>query len=555
MNNQETNKKFLPLWILKVLYRYSDKYNPLTQEDIMQKLYEDYDIMAERKAIGRNLDRLKAEGYDIIFVKGKGNYINRDFTNGELRFIIDNIIASKYILPNRAADLVERIARLGTPTFNRQIKSLDYSKRQCSEGSNILYWVDMITTAMAENKHISFHYCKFDSSFTRQQSIDPIIVTPLKLMIEDGKYFLIGFENASNRTVAFRLDKICSLKILDLKGEAPSDLSKADNNTNMYDVDLKVDKNLLDDLFDVFGNRIYDHRAAGCEVYIKLKANELEIIQFVIANEAKVKILAPESLKIKMRDIGKSILEHYQNEDEYTSCIEEAMRTGELNVFQVKLKGKIEKEKFDKLQAAHFFCNDLTDIGFIRNYKDITSLAIVENPLVDISPIKELTGLEYLHIQGCTMVKDYSVIYELPNLSDLVLDEQTAEKINLEKLKELNPELNIEIKDDYSVQRIKQIEGYPHNVIHAIFGDGCEISGDKGEIEQTLNILVDHSFTQEERDIFHSLYRIGLSYDTIVKKMGIMPTSVMHAEAAILAKLRHPSSSKKLSKFITFEEH
>lgn len=52
-------KKLLIIRIMQILEYYSDVNHPLTQEDIINKLYEDYGIEAERKAIGRNIALLQ----------------------------------------------------------------------------------------------------------------------------------------------------------------------------------------------------------------------------------------------------------------------------------------------------------------------------------------------------------------------------------------------------------------------------------------------------------------------------------------------------------------
>ena len=44
-------KKLLIIRILQILEYYSDVNHPLTQEEIIKKLYDDYGIEAERKAI------------------------------------------------------------------------------------------------------------------------------------------------------------------------------------------------------------------------------------------------------------------------------------------------------------------------------------------------------------------------------------------------------------------------------------------------------------------------------------------------------------------------
>lgn len=57
-NNLEA-KKLLIIRIMQILEYYSDANHPLTQEEIIKKLYDDYGIDAERKAIGRNVALLQ----------------------------------------------------------------------------------------------------------------------------------------------------------------------------------------------------------------------------------------------------------------------------------------------------------------------------------------------------------------------------------------------------------------------------------------------------------------------------------------------------------------
>ena len=58
-------KKLALLRILQILERYSDSDHPLTQEEILKLLDEDYGIVIERKAVGRNISLLKEAGFDI----------------------------------------------------------------------------------------------------------------------------------------------------------------------------------------------------------------------------------------------------------------------------------------------------------------------------------------------------------------------------------------------------------------------------------------------------------------------------------------------------------
>ena len=55
MADSSEAKKLLIVRIMQILEYYSDVNHPLTQEQIIKKLYDDYGIEAERKAIGSKI--------------------------------------------------------------------------------------------------------------------------------------------------------------------------------------------------------------------------------------------------------------------------------------------------------------------------------------------------------------------------------------------------------------------------------------------------------------------------------------------------------------------
>lgn len=59
-------KKLLILRIYRILEEYSDAEHPLTQARILDILYRDYGVEAERKAVGRNISYLAEAGFDIV---------------------------------------------------------------------------------------------------------------------------------------------------------------------------------------------------------------------------------------------------------------------------------------------------------------------------------------------------------------------------------------------------------------------------------------------------------------------------------------------------------
>ena len=77
-------KKMALMRILEILHENTDPDHPVTQEEIIRRLRDDYGIELKRKAVGDDLAVLKDAGYDIVST-GSGSYLNsREFEDPEL---------------------------------------------------------------------------------------------------------------------------------------------------------------------------------------------------------------------------------------------------------------------------------------------------------------------------------------------------------------------------------------------------------------------------------------------------------------------------------------
>ena len=140
-------KKLLIMNILDILRKYTDEDHRLSQKEIADILKNEYGMKAERRAIRRNLMNLMDCGYDIEYSEtirkvpardkksGKvlrdnetGNpvmeeselwsdfYLKREFTNGELRLLIDGLLFSQHIPYSQCKELIEKAPSLDTLT-------------------------------------------------------------------------------------------------------------------------------------------------------------------------------------------------------------------------------------------------------------------------------------------------------------------------------------------------------------------------------------------------------------------------------------------------------
>ena len=125
-------KKMLILNILDILKIHTDESHTLNQTDIINKLESDYYMKADRKAVKRNIDDLIDAGFNIEYKETPRKttnpatktaedttirsdyYLEHDFTDSELRLLVDSLLFSTHLPYNQCRDLVEKLERLSS---------------------------------------------------------------------------------------------------------------------------------------------------------------------------------------------------------------------------------------------------------------------------------------------------------------------------------------------------------------------------------------------------------------------------------------------------------
>lgn len=135
-------KKMLIINILDILKKYSDEDHRLSQKEIADILKTEYSMNVERKSIKRNLMDLIDFGYEIEYSesvrmipnKSTGKleesyvlsdfYLVRDFTNSELRLLIDSLLFSKHIPYSQRKELIGKLEGLSNQYFKSLVKHI-----------------------------------------------------------------------------------------------------------------------------------------------------------------------------------------------------------------------------------------------------------------------------------------------------------------------------------------------------------------------------------------------------------------------------------------------
>ena len=268
----EYQNKFRPLYILKILERYTDENHQLTTNEIVELLKENYDITTHRTTIPADMKLFVDFGIDVITVKSSQNkyYIgSRRFEIPELKLLIDAVQSSKFITAKKSEMLVKKLMDMASinqaETLNRNIVS---DKRIKPSNEKIYYIVDALNDAINRKKKVSFLYFDYlpDKKKRIKNGGKPYVISPYSLAWNGDYYYLIGYCDERKKIVTFRVDRIDKNPVVSDESitEAPSgfDLIEYTNQVfQMFDgeeetVELRCDNELMKNIIDRFGQDV-----------------------------------------------------------------------------------------------------------------------------------------------------------------------------------------------------------------------------------------------------------------------------------------------------------
>ena len=106
------NNKSRILYILKILYEYTDEENTMSITEIIEML-EKQGIVAHRRTIMSDIESIEESGVDVITIKSTQNRYfigNRHFELAEVKLLIDAVESSKLITQKKSTELI-RVVR------------------------------------------------------------------------------------------------------------------------------------------------------------------------------------------------------------------------------------------------------------------------------------------------------------------------------------------------------------------------------------------------------------------------------------------------------------
>ena len=321
------NKKSSLILILKVLEEYTDEDHLLTQQQIIDKISQLYNIDLERKSVSNSISLLIELGYDIVSIPRKGYcLLSRLFDDSEITFLIDAIFSSKSISGKQAEQLANKCSSI-LSKYKRKNYSYLYKSEEINRTDNkyVFLTIEIISEAIKNKKCISFQYLSYDEDCKLNYRYNgyKYIVSPYYLINNFGRYYLICHRKKYNKIINFRIDYIKNVEMID---KEYIDIKTLDEYNNGFSI-----SNYLNDHIYVFGGEIIKAKflinnsssisyivdwfkdnakiyKENNNIYAEIKCNENALYYWYMQYNEHFNIVEPNTLIERVKKSAESIL-------------------------------------------------------------------------------------------------------------------------------------------------------------------------------------------------------------------------------------------------------
>lgn len=324
MNSLES-KKLALIRILEIFKRYSDESHPLTQEEIICRLKNDYGITIERKAVSRNFSLLREAGYEINS-SPRGSYLEtREFEDSEIKLLIDSVLSSKYITPKQTIGLIDKLSHLSNVYFKSLIKNTcTVNEWNKTDNQEVFYNIDTINEAIGLDKKITFDYNKYGKD-KKLHKISKHKVSPYQLILHNQKYYLLAKSDGCDSISYFRLDRITKIKVDNESLYRLSQVKRYERGINYNQlatqpyldisnderVEMIVDPSILDEIIDTYGKEVQISDTGSGKYTVFLKSSAASMEHYAMQYVDSIEIVKPQELRERIKESLKNGLRRY----------------------------------------------------------------------------------------------------------------------------------------------------------------------------------------------------------------------------------------------------
>lgn len=256
-NRKPESSRLNIFYIIQVLSEYSDQENPLSAQEIANKVNKEFSYLNEsgevismdtvKRTLGELTDKIFASGMDYFggmqrygfwihtMMRDKKGYVpyhsrenqqspkkyyylEHELQEAEITTLKDAVEAYCYFSEEDTAGIVGKLLRFA-PQKMKCTRYLDRGSQERDEDSQLLMNIDDLARIIRERKGARITYCSYgiDKKLAPRPGY-PKVVEPMGLMWSNGYYYLLAYsQKYKDEIMNLRIDRITEIEATELE--------------------------------------------------------------------------------------------------------------------------------------------------------------------------------------------------------------------------------------------------------------------------------------------------------------------------------------------------
>jgi len=302
-------KKALSLCILRVLEQHASEQDPLSTRRIIEYLKDDFGMIAERKAVGRNLILLTEMGFGLSTYQenGRGYYL----TAAPMSEAFDPVVYDALLRAPITEAGSERLRRMEPDVPVYAVHETPMTLR-----AEVFDVLAVFRKAIAEHRKVKFLYHTAQGDDTMTAVPDATYeISPYALFLAGDRYYVLASVWGWGRLLHFRCDYVRDPVVTDDPARDWSEIAECREgldvigyvNRTIYKQEaaetyvLLCAGQLVDTVSDTFGTGAV-LTPEGDNIRASIRAPWTAVRRFVLNHLSQVTLLEPEQRQKQLRE-------------------------------------------------------------------------------------------------------------------------------------------------------------------------------------------------------------------------------------------------------------
>lgn len=331
----ESGKKIIILYILQILRRYTDADHTMTQQQIAEKLRDEYGLEVNRATVKRNIADLIDAGYDIQYTEvvrthtdrktGEKEentvytnlYFEHEFTEPELHMLIDGLLFSRSVPYKQRKQLIDKLGKLSSAYFNQRMNHVHCMSADSPQNPELFHTIDILDEAITAGKQVEITYnyygtdMKLHPGLNADGTVKRQTLNPYQMVASEGRYYLICNNDHHDTVSNYRIDRITDIALLETPVKPKSQVEGLEDGLNLQDyvyqnlnmfsgkaekVEFVTAKGAVSLIIDFFGRHVSFHEQEDGKVSCRLLVSTEAMKHWAVEHANIVRVVSPASL-------------------------------------------------------------------------------------------------------------------------------------------------------------------------------------------------------------------------------------------------------------------